>query len=162
MSLLDSIVKWVKSDLSAAQPARPPIQQLQRVEAKKTFKGRERSIEIVGESFYDAAIAQIAGPKSERGVSHWTTAELVPEPTNRQDKQAVMVFVEGRHVGHLYREAAPGFHRAMAEAGFPGAALVGFKARIHAGFRLEDGTFANYSIRLYLPESLAKHLRDDI
>jgi len=62
--------------------------------------------EIVGESNYVAAIRRIAGSSREKVV----LATLRREPTNKFDKNAVEVSVDGRQVGYIPRESAEEFH----------------------------------------------------
>lgn len=57
-------------------------------------------VEVVGESFYAAALRGLAEGKRER----W--ASLVPDPNNPYDPNAVKVLIDGIQVGHLDRETA--------------------------------------------------------
>jgi Ftsk gamma domain len=64
-------------------------------------------VDVVGESFYQPALDEIAGGRTTEGcVNREHVAALVPEPQNPYDKQAVAVLIEGRLVGHLSREDA--------------------------------------------------------
>ena len=64
-------------------------------------------VDVVGESFYQPALDEIAGGRTTEGcVKREHVAALVPEPQNPYDKQAVAVLIEGRLVGHLSREDA--------------------------------------------------------
>ena len=131
------------------------------VVSASAFKGRMRIVQVVGESHYEGAIARVAGPKTPDGVDVRTSGELVPDPTNRQDPNAVMVKLHGWHVGHLSREQAVGFHRAMTARGLAGHALNDFEGRVHAGWKRPGGDEGSYSVTLYLPESLAKEIGFD-
>lgn len=118
--------------------------------------GRRRKIEVVGERFRQEAFIPIVGPKSqEASVNYTTTAALVPEPENREDRNAVQVIIEGRHVGYLSREQAVGYHSMMKELGNPGRALANIEARIYGGRIADDGFERAYEVAIYLPESLA-------
>jgi hypothetical protein len=67
----------------------------------------EYDVDVVGESFYQPALDEIAGGRTPEGcVNREHVAALVPEPQNSYDKQAVAVLIEGRLVGHLSREDA--------------------------------------------------------
>lgn len=57
-------------------------------------------VEVVGESFYAAALRGLAEGPRER----W--ASLVPDPNNPYDANAVKVVVDGIHIGDLDRETA--------------------------------------------------------
>lgn len=68
--------------------------------------GHEERIAIVGESHYQDAIRSACGAKPGEDVGFDCIAELVPEPTNPHDSNAVMVQIEGRCVGYLSRSDA--------------------------------------------------------
>ena len=62
--------------------------------------------EVVGESFYQEAIRRHV-PSVEAGREGVSVMlELVPEPSNRYDRNAVAVRIEGAIVGHIDREEA--------------------------------------------------------
>lgn len=69
--------------------------------------GRE-DIEVVGESYRREAVAQVfsAAGRPLGGVV-MGTALLVAEPANPYDRFAVMVYVDGQHVGYIPAEEAP-------------------------------------------------------
>jgi hypothetical protein len=82
----------------------------------------EPRLPIVGESNYQPALLAITGSSRGQDVSHDCLAELVPEPTNPHDPNAIMVKVEGRCVGYLSRQNALKFGphiKAMIKAGQP-------------------------------------------
>ena len=63
--------------------------------------------EVVGESHYGAAIRELLGNDFEPDGGEVTVvAELLPEPGNQHDRNAVAVRVGGRPVGYLPREEA--------------------------------------------------------
>lgn len=66
-------------------------------------------VAVVGESHYQRALRDVArGRVSGEGLAGNipVSAVLVPEPTNRHDRNAVRVDVDGRTVGYLAREVA--------------------------------------------------------
>jgi hypothetical protein len=63
-------------------------------------------LKVVGESHYQDALLAICGSEPGDEVRHECFAELVPEPENRHDANAVRVEIEGRLVGHLNRADA--------------------------------------------------------
>jgi hypothetical protein len=69
------------------------------------------SPELVGESHYQDALRQIATAISPGRPS--LLAELVPEPTNPYDRNAVAVLVNGMRVGHLARDDAAEYSRPL-------------------------------------------------
>jgi hypothetical protein len=60
--------------------------------------------EVVGESHYFPALRSLAGATSTG--ERETTAHLRREPSNRHDRNAVQVLIDGRLVGYLPRESA--------------------------------------------------------
>jgi HIRAN domain len=67
---------------------------------------RGKTVQVVGESYYQDALDVICGGKCEEGHQLMCQAELRPEPDNEYDKHAVGVYVDGQKVGHLSREDA--------------------------------------------------------
>jgi hypothetical protein len=67
----------------------------------------DEDLEVVGESFYQPSLWQLAGarPGRER-VRKEIRAVLVPEDDNPYDPNAVAVWIDGLQVGHLPRENA--------------------------------------------------------
>jgi hypothetical protein len=63
--------------------------------------------EVAGESYYANAIRGLFGERVKPGGEEIVvTAQLVPEPQNKHDRNAVGVWVGGRQVGHLTRQDA--------------------------------------------------------
>lgn len=56
---------------------------------------------IVGEGSYQQNLKKIAGPKQELSKFHQCTARVISEPTNKFDKNAVKVEINGLLVGYL-------------------------------------------------------------
>lgn len=120
--------------------------------------GRRRKLEIVGEFYHEQGLINIAGPKSRESVNIYTVAALVPDSSNRHDRNAVEVRIDGRLVGFLSRDQAVGYHVMMSGLGHPGRALANIEARIYGGRLGDDGYEATYGVALYLPESLASQI----
>ncbi len=68
------------------------------------------TVQVVGESYRQDAIERVAGPRTSSGasISH-VTAQLVREPKNKHDRNAVAVLVGGEHCGYIAKEQAPTF-----------------------------------------------------
>src|SRR5215469_17651636 len=64
----------------------------------------EVEVQVVGETFHADAIR-----KAEKSIrsGREPIAELIPKPDNPHDDNAVAVYVNGFHVGHLSRQIAP-------------------------------------------------------
>lgn len=63
-------------------------------------------LEVVGESFHREAFKQILGVRATEDVRLAVTCQLIPEPSNPHDPNAVGVWVDDKQVGHLSREDA--------------------------------------------------------
>ncbi|MFI6072582.1 HIRAN domain-containing protein [Actinoplanes sp. NPDC051343] len=109
-------------------------------------------VDIVGESHYTDAIREVFGPEfREDGSELVTSAQLVPEPWNRHDPNAVGVWVAGRQVGYLGRDEAaryaPVLSGLVAEGRAPQVA-----ARVWAAARYGDRPGITGSVRIDLAE----------
>jgi hypothetical protein len=104
---------------------------------------------VTGESHYQAALVDIAGPPMP-GVVRFRTelALLVPEPQNQYDPNAVAVQIGGQHVGYLPRDLALRFSAAIRSLSSDGKP-VGCKAEIRGS--------GPYGVALYFdPEKLVR------
>lgn len=63
-------------------------------------------VDVVGESHYQAAIRAACNWKPDTDTLFECMAELVPEPTNPYDPNAIKVTIDGACVGHLSRQDA--------------------------------------------------------
>lgn len=61
---------------------------------------------IVGEGLHQSNLKKIAGPKEEQSKSYQCSAKVTSEPTNKFDKNAIKVEINGMLVGYLSREDA--------------------------------------------------------
>lgn len=81
----------------------------------------EEMVNVVGESNYQPAIRKACGWEPGTDTHFECFAELVPEPTNRYDSNAVRVDIDGACVGYLSRadavELGPAINEALAEHG---------------------------------------------
>lgn len=88
---------------------------------------RRPNMEIAGEAYRIPQIGKAVGrlPKIDEEIEmDDATAELRPEPKNRHDPNAVMVLINGQHVGYLPAEVAPDYHDILAEVVAAGYAPV--------------------------------------
>lgn len=65
-----------------------------------------RSVEVKGEAQYQDALSAICGGKCHDGHQKRVTAALLPEPSNKYDRNAVQVYVDDRLVGYINRDDA--------------------------------------------------------
>ncbi|MFN3582930.1 HIRAN domain-containing protein [Phenylobacterium sp.] len=109
---------------------------------------------VVGEAHYQAALDAICGGKCEEGHELEVVAELVPEPSNPHDANAVAVFIGGRKVGYLPRDIAYAWSEGLRNRGSAGrryscdAMIVGGWRRTKRSGQLDEGS---YGVRLDLP-----------
>jgi hypothetical protein len=73
-------------------------------------------VDVVGESNYQDAIRKACGWKKGTDTHFDCMAELVPEPTNPFDPNAIMVRIDGACVGYLSRGDATKFGPAIRAA----------------------------------------------
>lgn len=82
---------------------------------------------MVGESHRQQAFDQTVGPRREHGPAiSQVTVQLVREPSNRHDPDAVVVYIEASQVGYIPRQEARRWHPVLDElqrAGQPAVSL---------------------------------------
>jgi hypothetical protein len=108
-----------------------------------------KTVQVVGESYYQDALDAICGGKCEEGYQLMCQAELRPEPDNEYDKRAVGVYVDGRKVGHLSREEARRCQSALLALCSQGRRPM-CDALITGGWFRGPGDEGHYGIRLDL------------
>lgn len=107
----------------------------------------DADFDIVGESFYQVALDRVAGGKTAEGHELDAEADLIFDPENDYDPNAVKVVIDGLQVGSLSREHAAAYRQRMERLGFDGrtarcdAVIVGGWERSsdsgHYGVRLD-------------------------
>lgn len=112
-----------------------------------TMPGDGDEFDIVGESHYQRHLDRICGGKTDDGHDLDCTAYLVPEPSNRYDKNAVRVVIERETVGYLTRDNALRYHECLEALGHPGA-VVKCEARIVGGWRRGRKESGQYGVKL--------------
>lgn len=107
----------------------------------------EFDFEVVGESNYQSAIAEIAGQHGEEGATMECVAQLIPEDDNRYDPKAIAVRINGRMVGYLSREDARSFRRRLGQKGLTGR-TTSCAACIVGGGTKRSGERLFYGVKL--------------
>jgi hypothetical protein len=103
---------------------------------------------VVGESNYQAALEHAAGGRTPDGCAvSLVTAELVREPRNPYDRNAVRVDIAGQAVGYLPRADAPRYHQLVMALWEQGVAATCW-ARLTGGW--DRGPYDQGSIGLVL------------
>lgn len=122
--------------------------------------GSEHVLQTVGESHYQPSLQWACDGTNADGPNHpRVLAELIPEPRNPHDPNAVRVQVGGRLVGYLAREDAAVYQPVLLRLAQHGALTC--EARIKGGYAVRDAGFrASLGIELFVgtPEDLAATL----
>jgi hypothetical protein len=104
--------------------------------------GRGWTVPVVGESHYQKDLERLY--RAHGGTEHDVKVEalLLPEDGNAFDVNAVRVEIRSCTVGYLERELAAVYREALG--------LVGGQcsAKIVGGFKMEDGSRANFGVKL--------------
>jgi rubrerythrin len=86
----------------------------------QVYLGHE-TLEVVGESHYQDELWRVVGGRTTQPIRYETLAELLPDPGNPHDANAIEVQVNRECVGYLSREDAvvygPGLRRLIANHG---------------------------------------------
>ena len=127
-----------------------------------TIKGNGLyQLEVVGESYYQDALKEICGPRTEEGVEKEVLATMVWEDDNPKDDLAVRIDIDGKTVGYLSKPFARLFRQTVADAGY-GRVPTQCKAIITGGWDRGKRGKGNYGVRLDFPlydSSKGEHLR---
>lgn len=111
----------------------------------------EETVAVVGESHHqDALLALTGGRRHYGGVDVWTAAELVPDPTDPIDPEAIAVLVSGERVGWLPRPAAHRY-RSLVEAALARDGEASCVARIRGGWDRGRDDIGRFGVVLLLP-----------
>jgi hypothetical protein len=103
------------------------------------------SVEVVGESYRQNALLQVAGGYNNGGLQ--LTASLVPEPSNAHDANAVRVDIDGQPVGYLERELAAEYSPVLLAGGHRAYEC---ECELFGGWDRGEGDRGNYGVRLDL------------
>lgn len=106
---------------------------------------------VVGESHRQKQIQKIAGRLGDDGPKpnrRRCVVDLVPEPKNRHDPNAIAVMHSGKLLGYVPAEDTGPYHEFIAWAQSNGWEGVSCRARITGGFILHSGERAHLGIEL--------------
>jgi hypothetical protein len=104
----------------------------------------EFAFHVVGTSLHQATLEYLFG-RTSTGVHRYCGALLTPQPNNPHDRKAVAVMIYDLEVGHLERDVAPDFLRALRKGGFADAAC---EALILGGWQRGGHDWGDFSVRL--------------
>lgn len=118
--------------------------------------GGQPNFDVVGENWHETGIASVLGrrPGLDEEIERYATAELVPEPDNPHDANAICVRIEGEAVGYLSADAARAY-QPLVHALVRSDVVATVQARIWAVTRFSrqrNRQELKSAIRLALPE----------
>ncbi len=108
------------------------------------------SLDIVGESKYQAVLSAICGGCTEDGHEKLVEATLIHEDDNPYDNKAIRVDIRGKTVGYLSRENARQYREKLREAGYP-CMIATCSAMIVGGWDRGDGDKGYFGVKLDIP-----------
>jgi HIRAN domain. len=103
-------------------------------------------LKAVGTSFRTEAFEEMFG-RRQKGVDEDVTIELVREPDNKYDPNAVKVMCDGYHLGYLSRENAVAYKGYVEDAG----GRMPLPARVIGGYVRYDGKEMSFGVRIAAP-----------
>jgi NAD-dependent DNA ligase len=116
--------------------------------ARVSWREGSFPMNAVGESHYQDVLEKICGGHSRYGHEFEVDADLLRQPTNPHDANAVAVKIRGNIVGHLSREQAARVSSQMAEDGID---QVACRAKIVGGWRTNQYDEGFFGVRLAIP-----------
>jgi len=111
----------------------------------------EYPFEIVGESSYQENIKKFAIQRENKGCFTKVIAKIIREPTNKYDKNACRVVINGLTVGYLPRNNAESWVRLLNKLNIHETAQINVNAVIVGGGSAEY----SYGVRLNIPTRIA-------
>lgn len=105
-------------------------------------------MEVVGESNYQRALQRICGKHNRHGHEVLVDAQLLREPQNPHDSNAVAVTINGDKVGYISRDQAVRVSMQMVEDGID---RVTCAAKIVGGWRTNQHDEGSFGVRLAVP-----------
>lgn len=116
---------------------------------KATLIESRRSIQVAGTSYRQKELQRIAGKKTKDGVDLPVVAALVPEPSNKHDRNAVSVQINGTLVGYLPSGKAAEVQRDLIEFRKRTRTHVAVNGKIIGGQKRSRKDEANYGVRVF-------------
>lgn len=107
-------------------------------------------MEVVGESGFQDDLVAISGGHNRYGHYLPCEAEIMREPSNPHDPNAVVVLIDGRKVGYLQRGQAA---RVSAQMVSDGVQAVRCGAQITGGWRTNQYDVGFFGVKLAIPTS---------
>lgn len=109
-------------------------------------------IEVVGEGFYQTQFVKVCGPRRPAGYDDEVRVHLVLESDNKFDKLAVGVMLGGGKVGHLSKDVAREFRRAVKAGGLTEYTIFECAGNVRGGWDKGGSNTGQFGIWLDLPD----------
>jgi hypothetical protein len=111
---------------------------------------RSDTVDVVGEAQCQDALLRIARGRTEDGPTKRShVAQLVAEPANRYDRNAISVRIEGQHVGYLERADAIAYGDVVRRAATLGRTIA-LEARLIGGWDRGGDDVGSIGVQLHL------------
>lgn len=110
------------------------------------------NFEAVGEGHYQDQFVKVCGARCRDGYDLEMPAHLVLESDNKFDKLAVAVHLGGGKVGHLPKETAREFRKAVKAGGLSAFTVFECMASVRGGWDKGGGNVGQFGIWLDLPD----------
>jgi len=117
---------------------------------------KQFNFNIVGESHYQNVLSGICGQKDENSKLFECMAQLILEPSNAHDKNAVMVKINNMQVGYLSKEDAKNHIKAIKRLGFDEHSISNVNALITGGWK-RKASEGSFGVQLDMPNDFSKY-----
>jgi hypothetical protein len=107
-------------------------------------------VDVVGESSYQDCLEKLCAPRTTESVRCSFRALLILEDSNRHDKMAVRVDIDGHTVGYFDRETARSYRKQLEIAGHP-LITASCDAIVVGGWYRGPADFGYYGVKVDLP-----------
>jgi hypothetical protein len=111
-------------------------------------KNYEFECSVIGESYYQHHLIQLAGEHGKQSACVDVVALLLPEPTNQYDKNAVRILIQGETVGFIPKEHCKTYLRRLTALKLSRTSPTTCDAQIMGGFIGKDGKRTSYGVVL--------------
>lgn len=156
---LEGFVGWLSRMLGAPKPVPQPVPKPRPPRRKPLSLSRPAVVirtgsyptNAVGESYRQEALERICGGYRRDAQDLECEAQLVPDPGNPHDPNAVRVEIDATQVGFLGRDDAARYVSELASAGLAGR-TVHCAAKIVGGWKTNQHDAGHFGVCLAIPK----------
>jgi len=149
--LVAGFIQKVKEEMAKATAANPGNQIGGTAsQANRLFfwPVEDGSTYVTGTTHYQQALKSIAGDHGNTRAEVYCVAQIVPDPDNPHDDQAVRIDIEGNTVGHLPRDDARSYRKRMTRKQL-GTSPTQCVAKVWGGFDRNNAP-SEYGVDIYI------------